>query len=172
MSISPDVARRYFVDGLKNVHAAATQGRTMVQRQIQRLEHYPRLKEKLESHAREKDAQLERLEGILQRCGEKPSAAKDTAMTLAANIGAAGGAAAADEVIKNSFATLGLARAEAAAFETLILFGQAAGVDDALNPLQRCLSEERGMASFIEENLRGVGMGFLQLESQGVQAGR
>src|SRR5690606_9076177 len=62
MQISEDVARKYFVTGLKNAHATVKNGRTMVDKQIGRLKHYPRLKDKLESHLKEKDAQLERLE--------------------------------------------------------------------------------------------------------------
>jgi ferritin-like metal-binding protein YciE len=170
--ISQDVAHRYFIIGLKDAHATVKNGRTMVDTQIGRLKHYPRLKEKLQSHLKEKDAQLERLEGILEAEGERPSKIKDAAMTLMANVSSKTTAAAGDEVLKSSFATLGLAKAEAAAFETLILFAQAAGVDSALRPLQQCLSEERGMAAFIEENLRGTGMGFLQLESQGESASR
>jgi len=173
MQISQDVARKYFVTGLKNAHAAAKNGRTMVDKQIGRLKHYPRLKDRLEQHVKEKDAQLERLEGLLKAQGESPSAIKDTAMTLMANLSTAASAATADEVLKNSFAMLGLAKAEAAAYESLILFGEAAGLDGkSLRPLQKCLSEERGMAAFIEENLRGTGMGFLQLESQGENAAR
>ena len=173
MQISQDVARKYFVVGLKNAHAAAKNGRTMVDKQIGRLQHYPRLKDRLQSHLEEKDAQLERLEGLLKAQGETPSAVKDTAMTLAANLSAAANAATGDEVLRNSFAMLGLAKAQAAAYESLILFGQAAGLDSrSLRPLQKSLSEERGMAAFIEENLRGTGMGFLQLESQGVDAAR
>ncbi|HEX7082309.1 MAG TPA: DUF892 family protein [Gammaproteobacteria bacterium] len=172
MAISKDVARRYFIVGAKNAHATAKEGRKMVDLQIKRLQHYPRLKEKLESHAKEKDAQLQRLETILDAVGEKPSAVKDTAMALIANMGSMANAAAGDEVLKSSFAMLGLAKAGAAAYETLILCGEAAGIQEALRPLQQCLSEERGMGAFIEENLRGVGMGFLQLESEGAPASR
>ncbi len=172
MQISADVAHKYFITGLKNAHATVKNGRSMVTTQIDRLEHYPRLKEKLKSHLKEKDAQLKRLETILDSQGEKPSTIKDTAMALMGNLSAASTAASGDEVIKNSFAMLGLAKAEAAAYETLILFGQAAGIPEALRPLQESLSEERGMASFIEDNLRATGMGFLQLESQGVKAKR
>jgi len=173
MQISQDVAQKYFVVGLKNAHASVKNGRTMVDKQLGRLKHYPRLKERLESHLKEKDAQLERIESLLKSQGESSSAVKDAAMTLMANISATANAATGDEVLKNSFAMLGLAKAEAAAYESLILFGQAAGLDSSsLRPLQQCLSEERGMVSFIEENLRGTGMGFLQLESQGQTAAR
>ena len=152
MSIDPDIARKHFVTGLKNAHAVVKEGKTMVDREIPRLQHYPRLKTRLERHTKEKDAQLERLERILKACGDSPSALKDAAMTLMGNLGAGANAAAGDEVIRNSFALLGLAKAEAAAFETLLLFGQAAGMDGAtLRALQHCLSEERGMAAFVEE---------------------
>jgi ferritin-like metal-binding protein YciE/hemerythrin superfamily protein len=170
MQISPDEARDYYVLGLKNAHAAVKEGQTMVKAQAERLEQYPKLKQKLESHLKEKKAQLKRLETLLESCGERPSAVKDTAMQWVASLGNLSSAAADDEVIKNSLATLGLAKFEAASFETLILFGEAAGERDALRPLQECLSEERAMAAFIEENLRATGMRFLQLKSEGAQA--
>ncbi|MBN1238158.1 MAG: DUF892 family protein [Gammaproteobacteria bacterium] len=170
MQISRDEARDYYVTGLKDAHAAVKEGETMVKAQLERLEQYPKLKEKLASHLNEKKAQLERLETLLERCGEKPSAVKDAGMKVMASMGSLGSAAAADEVIKNSLATLGLAKFEAASFETLILFGEAAGENEALRPLQECLSEERAMAAFIEENLRPTGMRFLQLKSEGAQA--
>lgn len=170
MQISKDEAREYYVTGLKDAHAAVKEGETMVKAQLQRLEQYPKLKEKLESHLKEKKEQLQRLEKLLDRAGQKPSAIKDAGMKLMAGMGSLGNAAAADEVVKNSLATLGLAKFEAASFETLILFGQAAGETEALRPLQQCLSEERAMAAFIEENLRPTGMRFLQLKSEGVQA--
>jgi ferritin-like metal-binding protein YciE len=75
-----------------------------------------------------------------------------------------------DEIIKNSFASYALANFEAAAYETLLLFGEAAGQFDALPLLQQSLSEERAMAAFIAENLRPTGMRFLQLRSEGRQA--
>ena len=73
-------------------------------------------------------------------------------------------------MIKNSFATLAQAKYEAAAFETLILFAAAAGENQALRPLQQSLSESRGLAAFVEENLRATGMRFLQLRSRGAEA--
>jgi ferritin-like metal-binding protein YciE len=170
MAISQDTARSAFITGLKNVHAAAREGRTMVEAQTKRLESYPDLRERLELHLREKDAQLERLETILDELGESRSALKDAAMSMMASVGNMANAAAGDEVLKNSMALLGLAKVEAAGYETLLLFGEAAGALDALRPLQKSLSEERAMACFVEENLRATGMRFLQLQSEGRQA--
>jgi ferritin-like metal-binding protein YciE len=172
MTISQADAREYFLVGLKNAHATTRQGRTLIAGQLERVESYPQLKQKLAVHLREKDAQLERLERLIGGYGDKPSVVKDTAMSVAAGVAAIASAATADEVVKNSFATLAQAKYEAAAFETLIVFAQAAGEDAALKPLQQCLSESRALGSFVEENLRGTAVRFLQLRSEGRRAKR
>jgi ferritin-like metal-binding protein YciE len=172
MPISPDEARELFRVGLRNIHGTASQCRTMVSAHADRVENYPALKAKLHSHLREKDAQLHRVEAILDHLGDSPSALKD--MTGAA-MGAASSmmaAMAGDEIIKASFAAYGLANFEAAAYETLLTMGEAAGLPETLPPLQQSLSEERAMAAFIAENLRATGLRFLQLRSEGAQAGR
>ncbi|HEY0569126.1 MAG TPA: DUF892 family protein [Xanthobacteraceae bacterium] len=170
MPISKDEARDFLIVGLRNIHGAVTQGRTMVKAQLNRLENYPQLEAKLQSHLAEKDLQLARVEKILQDLGESPSTFKDTSMAMMGAIGSASHAMAGDEIIKNSFATYGLANFEAAAYETLILFAEVAEQFDALAPLQQSLSEERAMASFIAENLRGTGLRFLELRTEGRQA--
>jgi ferritin-like metal-binding protein YciE/hemerythrin superfamily protein len=170
MDISQDEARHFFIVNLKNIHAAARDGRNMVETQIERLEQYPKLKQKLESHLGEKNAQLERVERILDKYDEGPSKMKDAAMSIAAALGSAATMPAKDEILKNSLNMLALATYEAASYETLLLFGEAAGDVEALPDLQKCVSEERGLASFIEEHLRSTGMRFLQLRSEGAQA--
>jgi ferritin-like metal-binding protein YciE len=170
MGISQDTARSAFITGLKNSHAAARECRTMLEAQTKRLESYPDIRERLQQHIREKDGQLQRLEAILEGMGESRSALKDAAMSMMASVGNVASAAAGDEVLKNSMALLGLAKFEAAGYETLLLFGEAAGATDALRPIQQCLSEERAIACFVEDNLRATGMRFLQLRSEGRQA--
>lgn len=170
MHVSKSHAQDYFVLGLKNAHAALRQGRVLVDAQVKRLEQYPQLKARLAQHLAEKDAQLQRLETLLAQYGEKPSVLKDTAMAVAASAAGMASAAAADEIVKNSFATLAQAKYEAAGLETLIVVGEAAGEVAALRPLQQSLSESRSLASFIEENLRPTAIRFLQLRTEGQQA--
>jgi ferritin-like metal-binding protein YciE len=171
-NIAVSDARDYLLLGLKNAHAMTRQGRVLVAGQVERVESYPLLKAKLEVHLREKDEQLARLERLIAGYGAKPSVVKDAAMSVAAGVAAIASAASADEVVKNSFATLAQAKYEAAAFETLIVFAEAAGEKEALQPLQKCLSESRGLASFVEENLRGTAVRFLQLRAEGQRAKR
>ena len=170
MAISQETARSAFILGLKNSHAAARECRTMIEAQAKRLDSYPDLKERLEQHIVEKDRQLERLERILEAVGESPSALKDTAASIMASAGNVVNAAAGDEVLKGSMGLLAMAKFEGAGYETLLLFGEAAGANGALRLLQQCLSEERAMASFVEEHLRPTGMRFLQLQSENRQA--
>jgi ferritin-like metal-binding protein YciE len=170
MPISKDEARHFLIVGLRNIHAAVGQGRTTVEAQLKRLENYSVLEAKLQSHLTEKDMQLARVEKLLQDLGDSPSSFKDTSMSLMGSISSASAAMAGDEIIKNSFTTYGLANFEAAAYETLILFAEVAEEYAALTPLQLSLSEERGMASFIAENLRGTGLRFLELRTENRQA--
>jgi ferritin-like metal-binding protein YciE/hemerythrin superfamily protein len=171
MQIAQDQARELFVTGLKNAHATARNGLTMLESQLRRLEQYPWLKAKLAANHGEKRAQLGRLEVLLESHGASPSALKDAVMSTGAALAQIASAVADDEVIKNSFATLAHAKFEAAAYETLILFGEACGETPAsLRPLQLSLSEERGLAAFIEGNLRATGIRFMQLRSEGRQA--
>lgn len=170
MPISKEEARDFLIVGLRNIHATVNEGKTMVQAQLNRLENYPMLEAKLQAHRAEKDMQLSRIEQILEKLGNSPSSIKDTTMSIAATLSSLTTAMAGDEILKNSFATYGLANFEAAAYETLILFAEVAEEFDALAPLQQSLSEERAMAAFIAENLRGTGLRFLQLKSEGRQA--
>jgi ferritin-like metal-binding protein YciE len=168
--VDKETARRFFVIGLRNIHATVHQGKAMVVSAIDRLEHYPELKAKLISHREEKDAQLARLDRILSSLEESPSAFKDTTMHAMGSLSTAATALAGDEILKNCFSTIGLASFEAAAYETLIYFAQLCGAQEAVGPLEQSLAEEQAMAGFIQDNLREIGTRFLMLESQGRQS--
>src|SRR5690606_34738036 len=153
-----------------NAHAALRQGRVLGDAQVKRLEQYPQAKARVVQHLSEKDAQSQRLDTLLAQFVVKPTVLMDTAIAVAAGSAGMASAAAADEIVKNSFATLAQAKYEAAGLETLIVVGEAAGEVAALRPLQQSLSESRSLASFIEENLRPTAIRFLQFRTEGQQA--
>jgi ferritin-like metal-binding protein YciE/hemerythrin superfamily protein len=167
MPISQDEALRFFAMGLRNIHGTAQQCRSMVAAQQERVESYPDIKAKLTAHLGEKDAQLERVDRILESLGEEPSTLKDATGTVAGAATSMMASVADDEIIKASLAAYGLANFEAAAYETLLAMAEAAGHPEAMPPLQQSLSEERAMAAFIAESLRTTGMRFLSLRSEG-----
>lgn len=168
--ISQDEARKLFVAGLKDAHAAARQCKEMTERQVNRLERYPQVESRLRAHLDEKDAQLARLESVLESLGESRSVLKDAAMALAGNLSAMSTMPAGDEILKNSLAMSGMAQFEVASLEALLVLGEAAGHPQAIRQLQASLSEERAMAAWLAENLRGVLTMHLQLRSEGRQA--
>jgi ferritin-like metal-binding protein YciE len=169
-AITPDAARPLFVEGLRNIHGAKMQGRTMLKNQIARLENYPKLLARLEQNLTETEAQLERIEQILTQMGEGTSGLKDTAMSMMGQLGAMKNVVAGDEVLKNSFETAALVQFEISAYRSLLVLGEAAGETASLRILQQCLNEERSFASWLEENLAGTVITHLQLRSDGSQA--
>jgi ferritin-like metal-binding protein YciE len=142
----------------------------MLERQIDRLERYPQVEARLRTHLTEKEAQLERLQGLLDAQGDNPSSFKDTVMAAMANVGAMANAAAGDEVLKNSMGNAAMCAFEIAAYESLLAMGEAAGEAEAIRVLQRSLSEERGMMAWLSENQRGLTLAYMQLRSAGEQA--
>jgi ferritin-like metal-binding protein YciE len=169
-AIDKDEARKLFLVGLRNAHATEKNCRTMAERQTQRVESYPKLKERLAQHLAETDTRIERLEQVLESMGESPSALKDAAATVGANVGAMTNAMAGDEVLKNSFADAAMAQFQIAAYKSLLLMGEAAGEVEAIRLLQKNLSDERAWAAWLEENLTGTVLTHLQLRSAGEQA--
>lgn len=170
MSISKDEARKYLIDGLRNAHAVAHQGRKVLDAQLDRLENYPKVRAKLEENRQQKDLQLKRFEDILEKLGHSPSSLKDSAAAMGGTFSAMMNSGADDEILKNSFATFALANFEVAAFETLLLLAEAAGETESMPAIQECVSEERAAAAFIADHLRETGMRFLQLRTEGQQA--
>jgi len=118
-------ARELFITGLKNAHSMERNAQEMLERQVERLDHYPELKSKLSSHLDETKRQLGRLEQCLSDCGSSPSTVKDTVQSLGANMAAVGHAMADDEVLKNTFASSALEHYEIAAYKSLLAMADA-----------------------------------------------
>lgn len=171
-AIASQEAHSLFVAGLRDEHAAARQCREMTQRQVERLENYPDLRERMRRHLAEKDAQLARIERILESLGESRSVLKDTAMAISGNIASMMTMPAGDEVLKNGLMSFGLANFEAASLEALLVMGEAAGHTEAIRELQQSLNEERAIAAWLAENQRGVLLMHLQRRTNGEHASR
>ena len=85
-------------------------------------------------------------------------------------MGAGMAAMAGDEILKNSLMDAAMAQMEIAAYKSLLILGQAAGEIDAIRLLQGSLSEERGMAAWLDENLPGTISAHIQIKSAGEPA--
>lgn len=170
MPISKEEAHNLFLAGLRDIHAAVSQGKELVTLMIDRVESYPQVTERMRAHLDDKNAQLQRIEEILDSFGDKRSWLKDVTMTSAGNVMAMMSAGTQDEILKNSLYTYGLANFEAASYESLLVLGEAAGHSEAVKKLQPSLHEERAMAAWLAGNLRGLLYNHLQLRTEGKQA--
>jgi ferritin-like metal-binding protein YciE len=168
--MSVDQAREVFIVGLKNAHAMEKQALSIMQPQLNRLEHYPELSQRLEAHIAETDGQIRRLDQILESVGERSSMFKDTLLSAFGSLAALGHVTAGDEVVKNSFANLAFENYEIAAYTSLITAARASGETGALPLLEQSLDEERRMADWVLENVPLVTERFISLGASGESA--
>jgi ferritin-like metal-binding protein YciE len=163
--------RDIYITGLQNAHALEAQAIQLCQRQVERLENYPEMRERLREHAEESRRQQQRLGRILESLGTSSSSLKDVGTSILGNMAALGHAVAQDEVVKNSFANYAFEHYEIATYLALLDMADASG-DGAAPPLLReSLDEEKRMAAWIEQNLTPTLRRYMQLEAQGMKSG-
>lgn len=161
-----DGLRDLFVTGLRNAHAMESQAAALLERQIERLDDFPDLKTRMQSHLEETRTQQARLDRILEGIGESASTIKDAAMNFMGNMAAAAHMPAQDEVLKNSFASFAFENYETAAYKSLIAVAQKVGAQAAVAPLQQSCQEEEAMAQFLNANLDSVTRRFIDMSQR------
>jgi ferritin-like metal-binding protein YciE len=164
-------AKDLYITGLTNAHAVETQAVQLLERQVERLEHYPAMVARMREHIQESRNQQHRLEQILQSLGTSHSSLKDMGLGLMGNLAAMAHAPMQDEVLKNSFANYAFEHYEIAAYRSLILLAQEAGDQNGLGLLKQNLAEEEAMAKWIGDHLDETTRTYLQRETSGKTAG-
>lgn len=159
---NPEYVRDLFVTGLRNAHAVEKQAIQLLERQIERIEGYPDVAQKLRQHLAETRQQHERLDRILESFDESRSVLKDFAMEFTANMGALMHGAADDEILKNTFANNAFENYEIATYKSLIAMAGTGGFSQHLPALQQSLREEQEMARWIDENVETVTRQFVE----------
>jgi ferritin-like metal-binding protein YciE len=163
-------ARDVFITGLKNAHAMEKQALSMMAPQLERIENYPDVLQRMQQHKMETEGQVRRLEAVLERLGENPSGVKDTVMSAVGGLATLGHATAGDEILKNSFANFAFENYEIAAYNSLITLAEDAGLEEAIPPLQQNLEEEEDMANWLETHLPDVTHQYVMLREAGAEA--
>ena len=157
--------------GLRNQHALEMTAIELTERQVERLENYPEMAERLRRHHAESQEQARRLEAILERHGTSSSGLKNAVTSVMGNVAAALHVPPSDEILKNTFANYAFEHQEIAAYTSLIAMAQAIGDQAAVPLLQQSLSEEQSMADFIGSQIVPTTTRFLQLTEAGTTAG-
>jgi ferritin-like metal-binding protein YciE len=162
--------RIVFVTGLQNAHAVERQALSLIDRQLDRLVHYPEVAERLRAHRVETEVQIRRLDDILGSLGERGSAIKDLALTFLGNLAGMGNVMAADEVLKNQFVNAAFENFEIASYTSLIALAEAGSFPSAAALLRETLREEVAMAAWVQDSLPDLTRKYVSLRASGATA--
>jgi ferritin-like metal-binding protein YciE len=162
--------RELYLQGLRNAHAMETQALEIMQRQVERLEHYPDVKAGLTNHIQQTEEQQRRLEQILAAHDTSHSAVKEMATGLMGNLAAIVHSATTDEIIKNSFANYAWEHYEMAAYKSLIAMASAVGDQQHIPILEQNLREEEEFAKACETLIEPTTRRYMQLSAAGETA--
>ncbi|TPM96653.1 ferritin-like domain-containing protein [Mesorhizobium sp. B2-1-3A] len=163
-------SREIFIVGLRNAHAMENQALSIMKPQVERIENYPEVADRLRRHIQETEGQMTRLESVLEGLDEEHSTLKDTALSMVGSVAAMGHSMAGDEIIKNSLANFAFENYEIAAYNSLLVLAEAGGFHDAEKALKQNLSEEEAMADWLRANLGDVTMRYAKLREAGATA--
>ncbi|WP_338910565.1 ferritin-like domain-containing protein [Mycetohabitans rhizoxinica] len=153
--------REHMIDWLKDAYAMEQHAESMLKAQASRLEHYPKLKQRIEQHIDETMSQQKLLEQCLDRLNSSPSTIKNLAARAAAFGQALGGMAVTDEVVKGGMAGYVFEHIEIAAYTALIAAARAAGDVETQRCCEQILPQEVEMARWLHDNLPEVVTAFL-----------
>ena len=163
-------AHEVYITGLKNAHAMEKQALSIMRPQLERIEHYPDVARMLDQHIGETEAQIERLDRLLDGVDSGSSGLKDTMMSMFGGMASVGHAAAGDEILKNAIANHAFENYEIAAYTILKTTAEAAGQTQAIGLIEQNLEEERRMAAAIAESLPSLTQAYLALRASDERA--
>lgn len=164
--------RDIYVTALKNTHALEMMALQIMERQVERLQHYPEMEQALRRHIDETHGQRDRLEEALQGLDESHSAVKEGVLGFVGNMMALGHTPAQDEILKNAYANHAFENFEIAAYESLLAIVEAAGQQAHASAFQLSLKEEQGMARKVHDLIRPTTLRYIELTTAGEKADR
>lgn len=150
------------LDWLRDAHAMEQQAEKMLKAQSERLEHYPRLKARIDQHIEETLDQQRLIDECLTRLGGSSSTLKDIGGKLMAFGQAVGGSLMSDEVIKGAMAGYVFENMEIASYTVLIAAAQETGDAETKAACEKILPQEVAMADWLREHLPELTQAFLQ----------
>ncbi|HEY8189081.1 MAG TPA: ferritin-like domain-containing protein, partial [Micavibrio sp.] len=112
--------REHLLHWLRDAYAMEKQALEMCERQSERIENYPELRERIARHAVETRGQLAKLDKCFALLDERPSAVKSAIGWTMGNVHAAGDILAHDGIVKGSMENFVFENLEIASYTILI----------------------------------------------------
>jgi ferritin-like metal-binding protein YciE len=164
------VSRENLTSWLRDAYAMENQAIEILEKQADRLEHYPELRAKVRSHLEETHRHAERVERCLHQLGTDTSTVKTALGKMVGTAQQLSGLFASDEVLKSGIADYAFEHYEIASYKTLIAAAAEAGEDQVGTILEQNLREEEEMAAWLAWHLPEVTRQYLQREAAGQTA--
>lgn len=152
------------MEWLRDAHAMEQQAETMLSSLASRIENYPDVRAKIETHLAETQRQATMLEDCIRRRGGDTSTLKDLAAKFVAFGQGMSGIFADDEIIKGAMASYTFEHMEIAAYRVLIAAADQAGDQETSVVCARILREEEEMARWLSENIASLTQKYLGRE--------
>lgn len=161
------------LDWLRDAHAMEQQAETMLSSQVERLEHYPDLRARIQQHLEETHQQRAQLESCLQRLGSSPSTLKDISGKVMAFGQGMAGMVMSDEVVKGAMSGYVFENMEIASYTVLIEAARVAGDAETQRVCESILQQEITMSDWLRQHLPELTRAFLvRSEAPGTEAKR
>jgi ferritin-like metal-binding protein YciE len=167
-----DEAIKTYVMGLQNAHALEKQAIQLINRQLERIDHYPEVATALRKHHAETEGQIGRIEAMLHELGSDASKLKDLATQMAGNLAALGHTVMPDEILKNHFANCAFEAFEMATYKSLIAMARTTGHAAHVPMLEANLREEEATFQTLQGMTADLSAKFLQRIGAGQKADR
>ncbi len=142
-------ATEHLADWLRDAHAMEQQAEAMLKGQVDRLDHYPELRQRVAQHLEDTRWQRSQLEGCLARLGSSPSTVKDLTGKLMAFGEGTVAMFASDEVVKGAMAGYVFEQMEIASYTVLIAAAEAAGDVETKAVCEQIMAQEEAMAEWL-----------------------
>ena len=146
---------------LRDAHAMEKQAETMLSSMAGRIENYPELKARLETHLQETQRQAQMLESCITRRGGDTSTMKDLMGKFVAMGQGRSGAFVDDEVVKGSRAGYTFEQMEIASYKVLVAAAELVEDPETAAICERILQEEIAMADWLGKALPALTTTFL-----------
>jgi ferritin-like metal-binding protein YciE len=164
--------RENLISWLRDAYAMEGQAISLLQAQIDRLDHYPEALPRLRQHLEETREQQATVEQCLNKLGADPSTLKEAAMKLGANMQGMMHAMASDEVLKHALGSHAFERFEAASYCALTAAAETADEPDIARTCERIMRQEEEMGRWVWEQLPQMTRKYMQRAETGAEAKR
>ena len=165
-------ARENLISWLRDAHAMEGQAITLLETQLERLEHYPEAKPRLQQHLQQTRDQVAAVERCLGKLGADPSTFKDSAMKLSATMQGMMSAMSTDEVLKHALASSAFEQFEASSYRSLVAAAEQAGESEIARTCEQLMKEEQDMAKWMWDQIPHLTKQYLAREATGASAKR